>query len=86
MQLPTALLATLRVGLGATALMTTACASTSAQRGPDAFPGLQPARKNATPVMVTVPVAEPKPAQPIATPEPTPPANPAWECGPCGMG
>jgi hypothetical protein len=86
MQLPTALLATLRVGLGATALMTSACASTAAHDGPDAFPGLQPASKDPTPVMVTVPVAEPKPAPPIATPEPTPPANPAWECGPCGRG
>lgn len=85
MQLPTALLATLRVGLGATALLTTACASTSAQRGPDAFPGLQPA-SNAQPVMVTVPVAESKPAQPIATPDATPPANPTWECAACGRG
>jgi hypothetical protein len=84
MQLPTALLATLRVGLGATALLTTACATTSAQRGPDAFPGLSPSSKN-EPTMVTVPVSETtKPVQPIAPQvEPPPVSEP---CLACGMG
>ena len=86
MQLPNALLATLRVGLGAAALLTTACASTAAQRGPDAFPGLQPAGKNA-PVMVTVPVSETTiPAQPIAEPIAPAPDRPGRECQACGMG
>lgn len=87
MQLPTTLLATLRVGLGATVLLGSACASAPA-RGPQAFPGMQPSSAQApAPVLVSVPVASPAPAQPVAAPiapAPNPPGG--WSCEACGMG
>ena len=87
MQLPTGLLATLRVGLGATALLGSACASTAA-RGPQPFPGMQPSSAQApAPVMVAVPVASPSPAQPVANPvAPAPKPPGGWSCEACGMG